>query len=199
MKCFQVVQNDVVVGLPVRYLATRRPHVCIGRVEVGLSNELLVSNPGQRLFDCDLERREDGTIVFVPSRGESGNVLVGYSLTWRCQDRQLSMTGPETGTLIVNDGNGQANFLNSLYNEGVLARMARGCVLSVRMCKSVLEPKHTGFAGLVRDRRFIDQVTDQDFLKLNEQGEPVFCPNAQQPERPYVADTDGCCIQRVYW
>jgi hypothetical protein len=66
MKCMFVVKFDVVSGFPIVW-DYRRPYVPFGDGKIYLSNDLLETNPGQRLLRCDVFAEGDH-VEFIAER-----------------------------------------------------------------------------------------------------------------------------------
>lgn len=102
MKCFQVIRDDIIVGLPIVW-GQERPYVAIGSERAVLSNELLETQPGNRLLRCQFEVAASGLVVLNPEC-EGGNdhhrILLGLTFERDDADLKIFVFGPEPGKLL---------------------------------------------------------------------------------------------------
>lgn len=101
MKCFQVVGDDIILGLPIVW-GPERPYVAIGSERAVLSNELLETQPGMRLLRCRVEVADSGLVVLnrESERPEDYcSVILGLTLERAGADVKIYSFGPVPGKL----------------------------------------------------------------------------------------------------
>ncbi|MBP9809780.1 hypothetical protein KBF38_15880 [bacterium] len=132
MKCFQVVRDDIIVGLPI-VRGTERPYVAIGSERAVLSNELLETQLGDRLMRCRVEVAESGLIVLSRERWREEDycsVILGLTFERAGADVKIYNFGPAPGKVLLqssfqleSDWRGQPRSTGALLIANQLGRV----------------------------------------------------------------------------
>ena len=184
MKCYQVIADDVIPGLPIVY-GQERPHVKIGHLRAYLSDELLESNPGPRLLDAEATavRGDCGVSRYCLSSAthKSQSVLVLYQHRSGLIEALSKVVGP---TWTTSDSAVVLQTRNTIYDlpfgsrtvsECTLAILAQDSRIDLQQSWTTLLPRAPGFFGFFAPRRTQPQTRDVPFLKMNA-GRPVLTP-----------------------
>lgn len=177
MKCFQVLGDDIISGLPIVW-NHGRPHVLIGHYRAYISNELLESNLGMRLLRCEAVL-EGGQVVFKPEGDEAIHgqaVLVCFVAKGQGSGNYADVTGP-TGGAVIRQNSLREHTITGSYPLGVagLVRLVRGNAVIIRSISEVPIGPALGWRSMFQRQHTRPVYSESPLVVLEQSGRLEFC------------------------
>lgn len=177
MKCFQILGDDIVSGLPIVW-NQGRPHVLIGQYRARISNELLETNLGMRLMRCEAVV-EGGHVVFKPEGESASNaeaVLVSFVCAGSNSQTHADVSGPSNGAVIRQNTLHEHSIVGSFFS-GIagLVRLVRGNELVIHNTSEVPIGPVLGWRGMFQRQPMRLVHSESPLVALNQSGRLEFC------------------------
>ncbi|MBS2010234.1 MAG: hypothetical protein JST01_24505 [Cyanobacteria bacterium SZAS TMP-1] len=179
MKCFQLHKGDIITGLPI-VSGSGRPFLQLGRNRAYLSNELLETNPGQRLLHADVEACEkiddkDAGIRLIPEKNaRCSSVLISYynyGGLIHLASEAVGHTGPDCTIVLAEcDSSRYTGYGTRLHSSTTLARLAPGGRIDLRRTWTARAPAAPGWRRFITKRPWVQKTEVVEFLEMAADG-----------------------------